>query len=68
MTPYNLLFIFGIKQIMEKDILNYSPTVMFRGTPCKLIAPSRRNDAHYRGNLRIKQNKKGIELRVCLQP
>ena len=22
------------EQIMEKDILNYSPTVMFRGTPC----------------------------------
>ena len=22
--------------IMEKDILNYSPTVMFRGTPCNL--------------------------------
>ena len=21
-------------QIMEEDILNYSPTVMFRGTPC----------------------------------
>jgi len=21
---------------MEKDILNYSPTVMFRGTPCSL--------------------------------
>ena len=21
---------------MEKDILNYSPTVMFRGTPCTL--------------------------------
>ena len=21
-------------QIMEQDILNYSPTVMFRGTPC----------------------------------
>jgi len=24
------------KQIMEKDILNYSPTVLFRGTPCIL--------------------------------
>ena len=23
-------------QIMEEDILNYSPTVMFRGTPCIL--------------------------------
>ena len=22
--------------IMEEDILNYSPTVMFRGTPCTL--------------------------------
>ena len=22
---------------MEKDILNYSPTVMFRGTPCMYI-------------------------------
>ena len=22
-------------QIMEEDILSYSPTVMFRGTPCK---------------------------------
>ena len=23
-------------QIMEEDILNYSPTVMFRETPCSL--------------------------------
>ena len=23
---------------MVEDILNYSPTVMFRGTPCKLLA------------------------------
>jgi len=23
---------------MEKDILNYSPTVMFRGTPCIQIS------------------------------
>ena len=25
---------FDIKQIMEEDILNYSPAGMFRGTPC----------------------------------
>ena len=24
-------------QIMEEDILNYLPTVMFRGTPCILL-------------------------------
>ena len=32
-----LLLIFGIKQLnklWKKNILNYSPTVMFRGTPC----------------------------------
>ena len=31
------IILFGIKQliiIMEEDILSYSPTVMFRGTPC----------------------------------
>ena len=38
MTAIHFFFIilFGIKQlniIMEEDILNYSPTVMFRGTP-----------------------------------
>ena len=27
------------EQIMEKDILNYSPTVMFRGTPCSCVRP-----------------------------
>ena len=26
---------------MEKDILNYSPTVMFRGTPCTLKQSSK---------------------------
>ena len=25
-------------QIMEEDILNYSPTVIFRGTPCTFSA------------------------------
>ena len=39
MTAIKFIFIilFGIKQliiIMEEDILNHSPTVMFRGTPC----------------------------------
>ena len=38
MTAINIFIIlFGIKQfiiIMEEDILNYLPTVMFRGTPC----------------------------------
>ena len=31
-----IIILFGIKQlkIMEEDILKYSPTVMFRGTPC----------------------------------
>ena len=41
MTAINFFIIlFGIKQliiIMEEDILNYSPTVMFRGTPCILM-------------------------------
>ena len=40
MTPilyfYDLLYQ-TTEQIMEKEILNYSPTVMFRGTPYKLI-------------------------------
>ena len=34
------IILFGIKQLiifMEEDILNYSPNVMFRGTPCMLI-------------------------------
>ena len=33
----DLIILFGIKQliiIMEEDILNHLPTVMFRGTPC----------------------------------
>ena len=33
--------LFSIKQliiIMEEDILNYSPIVMFRGTPCMFVA------------------------------
>jgi len=35
---YFLLFSFVSNnlQIMEEDILNHSPTVMFRGTPCTL--------------------------------
>ena len=37
----NFIILFGIKQliiiIIEEDILNYSPTVMFRGTPCIII-------------------------------
>ena len=41
MTAINIFIIlFGIKQlviIMEEDILNYSPTVKFRGTPCTSI-------------------------------
>ena len=35
------IILFGIKQliiIMEEDILNYSPIVMFRGTPCRIIS------------------------------
>ena len=35
----DFIILFGIKQliiIMEEDILNYSPTVMFRGTPCSI--------------------------------
>jgi len=36
MTPiqYFKIIFFGIKQIMEEDILNLSPTVIFRGIPC----------------------------------
>ena len=33
------IILFGIQQliiIMEEDILNYSPIVMFRGTPCTM--------------------------------
>ena len=26
---------------MEEDILNYSPTVMFRGTPCRFLVCTR---------------------------
>ena len=41
MTAINIcIILFGIKQliiIMEEDILNYSPTVKFRGTPCTSI-------------------------------
>ena len=46
----DFIILFCIKQliiIMEEDILNYSPTVMFRGTPCiktkirNLCIPSR---------------------------
>ena len=32
-----IIILFGIKQLkknMEEDILKYSPTIMFRGTPC----------------------------------
>ena len=36
--PYNIYYYSLWQQttsnIMEEDILNYSPTVMFRGTPC----------------------------------
>ena len=37
--PQNILLSLSIayhttKLIMEEDILNYSPTVIFRGTPC----------------------------------
>ncbi len=31
---FNFLWYQTTYQIMEEDILNYSPTVMFRGTPC----------------------------------
>ena len=31
------IIVFGIKQIMEEDILNYLPTVMFRETPCTMV-------------------------------
>ena len=30
----NFISLFSIHQIMEKDILHDSPTVMFCGTPC----------------------------------
>ena len=36
-TTTFFIILFGIKQliiIMKEDILNCSPTVMFRGTPC----------------------------------
>jgi len=36
---------------MEKDILNYSPTVMFRGTPCMVLA----TDIQYIGYKGLRQ-------------
>jgi len=31
---HHLLGIKQLNKLFEEDILNYSPTVMFRGTPC----------------------------------
>ena len=38
---------------MDEDILNYLPTVMFRGTPCSFCQFSITNICYYQKNLKI---------------